>query len=126
MLQPALVATWATNTSRSAKAKATTPRRARMLAMLKRLMIASTQQLTEASCHAYVFNALVIQGHLVLTFFRYSSMLTFFLKTLFHKVSTAPCTIKPGTLRTAQTMASTAGLTVTPCQSPTAILTARK
>lgn len=56
MLQPARAATSATNTSLSAKAKATTHRRAGMLAMLKRLMIASTQQLTGALCHAYVFN----------------------------------------------------------------------
>ena len=54
MLPPALVVTWATNISPSAKAKAMTHRRARMLATLRQLMTAATQQLTAASCHAYV------------------------------------------------------------------------
>ena len=54
-LLPALAATWATNTSPSAKAKAMTHRPARMLATLRRLMTAATQQLTAATCHAYVF-----------------------------------------------------------------------
>ena len=57
MLPPTLAATWATNTSHSAKVKATTPRRAPMPAMLKRLMIASIQQMTAASCHASVFQS---------------------------------------------------------------------
>lgn len=58
MLQPTLAATWATNSIPSAKAKATTHRLVRMLAMLKRSMIASTQQLMVASCHAYVLSGL--------------------------------------------------------------------
>ena len=56
MPQPPLAATWATNTSPSAKAKAMTHRRARMLAMLRQPMIAGTQPPTAASCHAYVSN----------------------------------------------------------------------
>ena len=59
MLQPAPAATWAINSTPSVKAKATTPRRARMLAMLKQLTIARIPPLTAATCHAYVvFNAL--------------------------------------------------------------------
>lgn len=58
-----LAATWATNTFRSAKAKATPPRRAQMLAMLKPLTIASTQQLTVALCHVYVFSAFIGRFH---------------------------------------------------------------
>ena len=61
-LPPILAATWAINTSRSAKAKATLPRRARMLAMLKPLTIASTQQLTAAFCHVYVFSTFIGQS----------------------------------------------------------------
>ena len=126
MLQPTLAATWDTNSSPSAKAKVMTHRRAPMLAMLKRLMIASTQQLTAASCLAYVSNALCIRFVLVLTFSRCFSMPTFSLRTLFHKVSTAPCTMRPGALRTVQTTASTADLTVIPCRNLTAIPRARK
>lgn len=126
MLQPTLAATWATNTSLSAKAKATTHRRARMLAMLKPLMIPSTQQLMVALSHAYVFSALAIPLVRELIFSRYSSMPTFSLRTLSHKVSTAPCTIRPGDHRTAPTTASTAGLTVIPYRNPTATRRARK
>ena len=70
MLQPTPAATWATNSSPSAKAKATTRRRVRMLAMLKRSTIASTQQLMVVSCHAYVLNGLWIQCFRVLIFFQ--------------------------------------------------------
>ena len=126
MPQPALVATWATNSFPSVKAKATTHKRVRMLAIFKRLMTASTRQLMAATCHVYVFNALFIQIVLVLTFFRCSSMPTFFLRTLSHKVFTALCTMRPGDPRTAPTTASTAGLTVIPCRSPTATPRARK
>lgn len=119
MLPPTLAATWATNTSHSAKVKATTPRRAPMPAMLKRLMIASIQQMTAASCHAYVFNAHLI-SLLILIFSRYSSMPMSCLRTLSHRVSTAPCTMRHGIPRTAQTTASTVGLTVIPCRNPTA------
>lgn len=126
MLHPAPAATWATNSSPSAKVKATTHSRARMLAILKRLMIASTQLMTAALCHAFVFKALVIQLVLVLIFSRYSSMPTFYLRTLSHKVSTAPCTMRPGILRTAQITASTATLTVIPCRNPTATPRARR
>lgn len=54
MLLQALAAIWGTNISPSAKAKATIHRRAQMLVMLKRYMIASIQQLTAAFYHAYV------------------------------------------------------------------------
>ena len=120
MLPPTLAATWATNSSHLAKVKATTPRRAPMPAMLKRLMIASIQQPTAASCHAYVFKAHLISLLLILIFSRYSSMPMSFLRTLSHRVSTAPCTMRHGIPRTAQTTASTVGLTVIPCRNPTA------
>ena len=70
MLQPTPAATWATNTSPSAKAKATTHKRVRMLAMLKHSMIASTQQLMVASCLAYVLSGLWIQFLRILIFFQ--------------------------------------------------------
>ena len=130
MLPPALAATWATNTSPSAKAKAMTHRLARMLATLRQLMTADTQQLTAASCHAYVLNAPVLQAcstrFVILILCRYFSMPTFFPRTQSHKVSTAPCTIRPGVPRTAQTMVNTVVLTVIPCQNPTATPRARK
>ena len=126
MLHPALAATWATSSSPSAKAKATTPRRARMLATLKRLMTASIQQLMVASCHAYVFNTLFVWLLSVLIFSRYSSMPTSFPRMLSHKASTAPCITKPGDPRTETTTASIAGLTVIPCRNPTATPRARK
>ena len=54
MLPPKMAVTWAISTSPSAKAKATTLKRAPMLAMLRHFTIASTQQLTVATCLAYV------------------------------------------------------------------------
>ena len=71
-------------------------------------------------------NAPATQRALVLISSRYSSMLTFFPRTLSHKVSTAPCTMRPGDPRTAQTTASTAVLTVIQCRNPTATPRARK
>lgn len=68
MLQPTPAATWATSTFPSAKAKATTHRRVRMLAMLKRCMIARTQQLMVATSHAYVISDLWMHFVRVLTF----------------------------------------------------------
>ena len=53
-------------------------------------------------------------------------MSTFSLRTLSHKVSIVPCTMRPGDPRTAQTTASPVGLTVIPCQNPTATPRARK
>ena len=130
MLPPALAATWATNISPSAKAKAMTHRRARMLATLRQLMTAATQQLTAASCHAYVINAPVSKtcstDFIILILRRYSSTPTFSPRTQSHKVSTAPCTIRPGTPRMAQTMVNTVDLTVIPCQNLTATPRTRK
>ena len=130
MLPPALAATWATNTSPSAKAKAMTHKRARMLATLRQLMTAATQQLTAASCHAYVFKAPVSKtvstNFVMLILRRYSSTPTFSPRTQSHKVSTAPCTTRPGVPRTAQTMVNTVDLTVIPCQNPTATPRTRK
>ena len=130
MLHPALAAIWAISTFLSAKAKAMIHRRARMPATLRQLMIASTQQLTAASCHAYVSNAfflrLVRYSSPVLIFRRFSSTPMFFLRTQSHKASTVPCTMRPGDPRTVQTTASTVDLTVIPCQNPTATPRARK
>lgn len=126
MLHPVLAATWDTNTFPSAKAKAMTHRRAGTLATLKHSMIVSTQQMMVVLCHAYVFRALLISLVLRLIFSRYSSMPTFFPRTLSHKVSTALCTMRPGHPRTAQTTASTADLTAIPCRNPTATPRARK
>ena len=130
MLPPALVVTWATNISPSAKAKVMTHRRARMLATLRQLMTAATQQLTAAICHAYVFNASFSNTYstdfVILILRRYSSTPTFSPRTQSHKVSTAPCTIRPGAPRTAQTMVNTVDLTVIPCQNLTATPRTRK
>ena len=131
MLQPTPAATWATNSFPSAKAKASILRLVRMLAMLKPLTTASIPPLTAASCHAYVFYALLIQCGLSLTMPRYSSTPTCFRRTVSRRVSTAPCTTRPGDPRTAITMASTArSLTVqliaTPYRIPTATPRARK
>ena len=130
MLLPVLAAIWATSISRSAKARAMTRRRARMLATLRQLMTAATQQLTAASCHAYVFDAPVSKtcstDFVILILHRYSLTPTFSPRTQSHRVYTALCTIKPGGLRTAQTMVNTADLTVIPCQNPTATPRTRK
>ena len=126
----ALAAIWATNISPSAKAKAMTHRRARMLATLRQLMTAATQQLTAAICHAYVFKALISKicptDFVILILRRFSSTPTFSPRTQSHRVSTVPCTIRPGALRTAQTMVNTVDLTVIPCQNLTATLRTRK
>lgn len=130
MLHPALAAIWAINTFPSAKAKAMIHRRARMLATLRQLTIAGTQQLMAASCHAYVSNVTFLKldrhNSPVLIFCRSSSTSMFFLRMQSHKVSTVPCTVRPGDPRTVQTTASTVDLTVTPCQNPTATPRARK
>ena len=130
MLLPVLAATWATSISPSAKAKAMTHRHARMLATLRQLMTAATQQLTAASCHAYVFDCPFLKtcfiGFVILILHRYSSTPTFSPRTQSHKVSIAPCTIRPGAPRTAQTMVNTVDLTVILCQNPTATPRTRK
>ena len=130
MLPPARAVISATNISPSAKAKAMTHRLARMLATLRQLMTAATQQLTAASRHAYVSNAPVSKtcstDSVILTLPRYSSTPTFSPRTQSHKVSTAPCTIRPGAPRTAQTMVNTVDLTVIQCQNLTATPRTRK
>ena len=103
---PLPVAIWGINTFLLVRVRATIHRRARMLVMLKHSMIVDIQQLTAVSCCAS------------------SSILSFLPRTLYRKVSTVRCTMRPRIPLMVQTMANTAGLIVIPCRK--LIATARR
>lgn len=90
-LQLPPVATWVTNTSPSARAKAMTRKHAPMRAMCRRRTIAKTRLRMGVIWHAF------------------SSMRMFFLKMVFHKVFIARCIMRHGMRLTGRIMDSIRG-----------------